>query len=104
MTTSELNDKRWIKLIANGLLIWITIMTFLVFLILNRYSNVQEVVENSKRITIDLNSPFVIGGLILSTGLFCMIISKILKSNVLIIGFGIVTLVIYYLKMLWIGI
>ena len=104
MNLSGINKKKWIIIFGNGLLILITIMTFVVFLILDRYSNIYEITESANRITIDLNSPFVKGGQILVTGLFCMIISKILKLNILIIGFGILTLTVYYLKMLWIGI
>ncbi|WP_046759206.1 hypothetical protein [Kordia jejudonensis] len=104
MTLAELNEKKWIIILGNGMLFWITFMIFILFLILKKYSFEYEEVESYKQITIDLNSPIVEGGIILIVGLFAMIISKIVKSNLLIIVVGILTLIIYYIKMLWTGI
>ena len=104
MSLSDLINKKWIRILANGFLIWIAFMIFIVFQIIDRYSQAYSISENVINLTVELNSPFIKGGMILTCGLFCMIISKIFKSNILIIGFGILTLAIYYLKMLWIGI
>tara|TARA_B100000949_G_scaffold83383_1_gene74628 strand:+ start:841 stop:1191 length:351 start_codon:yes stop_codon:yes gene_type:complete len=104
MSLSNLNNKKWIRILANGFLIWIAFMIFIVFLIIDKYSRAYEISENIVNITVELNNPFIKGGMVLTCGLFCMIISKIFKSNILIIAFGILTLIVYYLKMLWIGI
>lgn len=104
MTNVDLNHKKWVKVLANTFLICVTFIIFAIFLVLNKYSEVYEVTKAYKRITIELNSPFINGGIILSIGLFMMLISKLLKSNILVILFGILTLITFYIKMLWIGI
>jgi len=100
MSISELDKKRWINLLANGLLIWIIFVIFSIFMILDEHSKTHQNVENAKRIYIDINSPFLKGGMLLAFGLLLMIISKIFKRNLLIVCIGILTLITYYLIML----
>ena len=104
MNLSQLNKNKWILRIANGLFIWIILMILILFIVMNRYSDYQEVTENMKRIIVDLNSPYIQGGIILTIGLLTMAVSKILKANLIVMVLGILTLVIYYWKMLIIGI
>lgn len=104
MNLSQLNKNKWILRIANSLFIWMILMILSLFIVMNRYSDYEEVSENMKRIIVDLDSPYIIGGIILTIGLLTMAVSKLLKANLFVLIIGILTLVIYYSKMLITGI
>jgi hypothetical protein len=104
ITTMGLNNKKWIIYLSNGLIFFILFMIFGIFIIINNNSQAYELDTAIKHISIDLNRSFIKGGIILSVGLFLIIITKLLKRNLITIVLSLLTIILYYLKVSWIGI
>jgi len=94
----------WTVLVANGLFLWILLMMFGIFYILQNDVAVIDYSKDWIEIFSTIRYPFYECGMILCIGLFVMLVFKFLKKNSVVIVLGILTILSFYWKMKIIGI
>jgi hypothetical protein len=94
----KLNKKRPIKLFGNGLMILTTILILRVYLDIYQTSLTMDNPLIPHDLFYEVNQTKLTGGIILTFGLFLMVVLKSLKQNFTIMIIGILTILFYSLR------